>query len=194
MKAARRSIAFVSGLLLYCFGAGAAMKYAATGLPRQVYVALGGRTSLPVMLGEALAIMLVLFLIAAFWAYLTLRPTRRRHRPYVSWMMSGVGVGWAGWLIFGAFSFALKPRAYSAPLQTMLLSSGAAPLFGALNIFGVIAGIWLAGRWAKKRQLGLPSTRSRRRHGESEAPAEMEAEVDATVPTLAPHSVPPQPN
>jgi len=192
MKAARRSIAFFSGLLLYCFGAGAAMKYAATGLPRQVYVTLGGRTSLQVMLGEALAIVLLLFLVATFWAYLTLRPTRRRHRPYVAWMMAGVGVGWAGWLIFGAFSFALKPRAYSAPLQTMLLSSNAAPLFGALNIFGVIAGIWLAGRWAKKRQLGLPSTRSRRRHGDGEPSAG--AGMDTTESSQAPHSVPPQPN
>ncbi|MBV8037395.1 hypothetical protein [Roseateles sp.] len=163
MKAARRSIALVSGVLLYCACAGAAMKYANTGLPRQVYVQLGGRNSLPVMLGEAVAIAVVLFIVAAIWAYLTLRPQRRRHKPYVAWMMSGVGSAWAGWLIFGAFSFALKPRAYSAPLQNMLLSSGAAPLFGALNIFGVVAGVWLAGRLAKRRQLRLPSTRSRSR-------------------------------
>ena len=159
MKAARRSIAFFSGVLLYCFGAGAAVKYASTGLPRQVYNSLGGRSSLPVMLGEAVAIAVLLFVIATVWGYFTLRPSRRRHRPYVAWMMSGVGVAWAGWLIFGAFSFALKPRAYSAPLQTMLLSSNAAPLFGALNIFGVVAGVWLAGRFAKRRQMGLPSTR-----------------------------------
>ncbi|MCE4538790.1 hypothetical protein LXT12_16170 [Pelomonas sp. P7] len=189
MKAARRSIAFVSGVLLYCFGAGAAMKYASIGLPRQVYTALGGRNSLPVMLGEAVAIALLLCLIAAVWGYVTLRPTRRRHRPYVAWMMSGVGVAWAGWLISGAFSFALKPRAYSAPLQTMLLSSSAAPLFGALNIFGIVAGVWLAGRWAKKRQLGLPSTRSRRRQGgEASSP---DAGADSTVSTVAPHSVSP---
>lgn len=191
MKAARRSVAFVSGILLYCFGAGAAMKYANMGLPRQVYTALGGRNSLPVMLGEAVAIALLLLLVATVWAYLTLRPSRRRHRPYVAWMMSGVGLAWAGWLIFGAFSFALKPRAYSAPLQSMLLSSNAAPLFGALNIIGVIGGVWLAGRIAKKRQLGLPTTRSKRRHGEPE-PAQV-AE-DSTVSTLAPNSVAPPTN
>lgn len=188
MKAARRSIAFFSGLLLYCFGAGAAMKYASTGLPRQVYAQLGGRNSLQVMLGEALAIALILFLIALVWGYLTLRPQRRRHRPYLAWMMSGIGVAWAGWLIFGAFSFALKPRAYSAPLQSLLLSSNAAPLFGALNIFGVVGGVWLAGRLAKRRQLGLPSTRSRRRSADDEA---ADAGADSTVSTMAPHSVPP---
>lgn len=188
MKAARRSIAFFSGLLLYCFGAGAAMKYASTGLPRQVYVQLGGRNSLPVMLGEALAIMTILFIVAAIWGYLTLRPQRRRHRPYVAWMMSGIGVAWAGWLIFGAFSFALKPRAYSAPLQNMLLSSSAAPLFGALNIFGVIGGVWVAGRVAKRKQMGLPSTRSRRRANEEPA---NDADADSTVSTIGPHTVSP---
>jgi len=189
MKAARRSIAFFSGVLLYCFGAGAAVKYASTGLPRQVYNSLGGRSSLPVMLGEAVAIAVLLFVIATVWGYFTLRPSRRRHRPYVAWMMSGVGVAWAGWLIFGAFSFALKPRAYSAPLQTMLLSSNAAPLFGALNIFGVVAGVWLAGRFAKRRQMGLPSTRSHRRHVDDEPVAD--AGADSTVSTIAPHSVSP---
>lgn len=188
MKAARRSIAFFSGILLYCFGAGAAMKYASTGLPRQVYVQLGGRNSLQVMLGEALAIMAILFVVATIWAYITLRPQRRRHRPYIAWMMSGVGAAWAGWLIFGAFSFALKPRAYSAPLQSLLLSSNAAPLFGALNIFGVVAGVWLAGRWAKKRQMKLPSTRSARG---SQAAAQDENESDSTLPSVAPQTVPP---
>ena len=191
MKAARRSIAFVSGILLYCFGAGAAMKYAATGLPRQIYAQLGGRNSLQVMLGEAIAIALILFLIALVWGYLTLRPQRRRHRPYIAWMMSGIGVAWAGWLIFGAFSFALKPRAYSAPLQSLLLSSNAAPLFGALNIFGVVGGVWLAGRFAKRRQEGLPSTRSRRRKSEEAA---ADAGTDSTVSTIAPHSVSPPVN
>ena len=189
MKAARRSIAFFSGLLLYSFGAGAAMKYASTGLPRQVYVSLGGRNSLPVMLGEAIAIATLLFIIATIWAYLTLRPQRRRHRPYVAWMMSGVGAAWAGWLIFGAFSFALKPRAYSAPLQSMLLSSSAAPLFGALNIFGVVGGVWLAGRLAVKRQGGLPSTRSSRRRSEDEVG--QDGGADSTVSTIGPHTVSP---
>lgn len=186
MKAARRSVAFFSGVLLYCFGAGAALKYASVGLPRQIYVQLGGRNSLPVMLGEAIAIALLLFAVALVWGYLTLRPQRRRHRPYVAWMMAGIGVAWAGWLISGAFSFALKPRAYSAPLQTMLLSSAAAPLFGALNIFGIAGGVWVAGRMARRRQLGLPTTRSRRRQAEAAA---QDGETDSTVSTAGPHTV-----
>jgi len=164
------------------------MQYASIGLPRPIYLKLGGRNSLPVMLGEALAIAAVLFVIAAIWGYLTLRPARRRHRPYVAWMMAGIGVAWAGWLIFGAFSFALKPRAYSAPLQTMLLSSNAAPLFGALNIFGVLGGTWVAGALAKRRQLSLPVTRSR--HGEDEEAAH-DRDADSTLSTVAPHTVSP---
>jgi hypothetical protein len=188
MKAARRSVAFFSGALLYSFCAGAAMQYASVGLPRQIYLKLGGRNSLPVMLGEALAIAAVLFVIATVWGYLTLRPTRRRHRPYVAWMMAGIGVAWAGWLIFGAFSFALKPRAYSAPLQTMLLSSNAAPLFGALNIFGVLGGAWVAGALAKRKQLSLPVTRSRHRE---DAQAAQDRDADSTLSTVAPHTVSP---
>ena len=102
--------------------------------------------------------------------------------------MSGVGVAWAGWLIFGAFSFALKPRSYSAPLQTMLLSSSAAPLFGALNIFGVIGGVWVAGALATRKQLGLPSTRSRRRPKDDVA---ADGGPDSTVSTIGPHTVSP---
>ncbi len=188
MKAARRSIAFFSGLLLYCFGAGAAMQYANIGLPRQVYVQLGGRNSLPVMLGEAVALALILFVVAVVWGYLTLRPQRRRHRPYIAWMMSGVGAGWACWLIFGAFSFALKPRAYSAPLQNLLLSSNAAPLFGALNIFAVLAGVWLAGTLAKRRQLKLPSSRSKRRPDPGQGDG---SDDDHTVSTVSPATVAP---
>jgi hypothetical protein len=164
------------------------MQYASVGLPRQIYLKLGGRNSLPVMLGEALAIAAVLFVIATVWGYLTLRPTRRRHRPYVAWMMAGIGVAWAGWLIFGAFSFALKPRAYSAPLQTMLLSSNAAPLFGALNIFGVLGGAWVAGALAKRKQLSLPVTRSRHRE---DGQAAQDRDVDSTLSTVAPHTVSP---
>lgn len=184
MKAARRSVAFVSGILLYCAALGLAMGYANNGLPRHVYTALGGRSSLTVMLCESVGTALVLAVLALLWGYLTLRPSRRRHRPYIAWMMSGVGVAWAAWLLFGAFDFALKPRAYSAPLQTLLLSSNAAPLFGVLNIFGVLGGVWLAGYFAKRRQLGLPTTRSRHRDDEEEA--EAEATADTTVSTIAP--------
>ena len=187
MKAARRSIAFVSGALLYSFGTIAAMEYARVGLPRQVYAPFGGRNALPVMLVEAVVIAALLFIASAIWAYLSLRPTRRRHRPYRAWMMSGIGVAWACWLIFGAFSFALKPRAYSAPLQNLLLSSNAAPLFGALNVFGVLGGAWTAGVLARRKQLSLPSTRAHHRFGKTEPVAE----VDSTVSTLEPHTVAP---
>lgn len=159
MKAARRAIAFFSGALLYSVAVLAAMKYANTGLPRSWYVALGGRNTLGVALGEAVVIALLLFVLALGWSYLTLRPTRRRHRPYVAWLLAGIGLAWAGWLISGAFGFALQPRAYAAPLRTILLASNAAPLFGVLNILGVLAGAGLAGRFARRHQLALPRTR-----------------------------------
>ncbi len=162
MRAARKTVAFFSGLLLYAFAAGLAAGLSGVGLPRAWYAAMGGRNSLQVMLSEAAVIALLLLLLTLPWAYFTLRPARRRHRPYVGWLMAGIGLAWAGLLVFGAFNFALKPRAYSAPLQTMLLSSSAAPLYGGLNILGVLAGAALAGRLAKRRQQNLPSSRVKR--------------------------------
>lgn len=191
MKSARRSVAFFSGVLLYSFCIGAAMKYASVGLPRSFYVTLGGRNTLPVMLGEAIAIVALIFLVSVIWGYVTLRPARRRHRPYVAWMMSGIGLAWAGWLLFGAFSFAVKPRAYAAPMQTMLLSSSAAPLFGAFNIFGVVSGVWLAGAMARRRQMKLPSTRAQRRPKVDDAASR--GEDDSALSTVGPHTVAPPP-
>lgn len=185
MRAARKSIAFFSGLLLYGFSAGVAAALSSVGLPRGWYAALGGRNSLQVMLGEATVIVLLLLLVATVWSYLTLRPSRRRHRPYVGWLMVGIGLAWAGLLVFGAFNFALKPRAYSAPLQTMLLSSSAAPLYGGLNIFGVLAGAALAGRMATRRQQSLPSSRAKRRGQASGGDAGPETGVSTLTPPVA---------
>ncbi|MCY4746164.1 hypothetical protein NYO99_14350 [Pelomonas sp. UHG3] len=187
MKAARRSTAFISGALLYCSCIAAAMQYASIGLPKSFYVQFGGRNSLTVMLGEAVAVAVLVAVVAVVWGYVTLRPERRRHRPYLAWMMSGVGLAWAALLIFGAFTFATAPRSYSAPLQTLVLSSNAAPLFGALNIVGVLLGVWVAGKLARRKQLSLPSSRARRR---SSAPAQPVPADDAES-TQGPATVPP---
>ncbi|PZP32475.1 MAG: hypothetical protein DI603_10630 [Roseateles depolymerans] len=182
MRAARKAKAFFSGLLLYGAAVGLAAALSSVGLPRAWYAALGGRNALPVMLGEALAIALLLVLLALPWAYFTLRPTRRRHRPYVGWLLIGVGLAWAGLVVFGAFNFAMKPRSYSAPAQTMLLSSSAAPLYGGLNILGVLAGVSWAGRLARRRHESLPSSRAQRR----ETAAAGDAGPETSASTLAP--------
>jgi membrane associated rhomboid family serine protease len=168
-----------------------AIRVAKTTLPRNWFAAFGGRSALPVMLTEALLTALVLAGIAALWGYFTLRPSRRRHKPYIAWLLSGIIVAWAGWLIYGAFYFALNPKNYSQPLQSLLLNSAAAPLFGIFNIFAVLAGAYLAGRLAKRRQLQLPATRSRRRPSPGK-PADTDID-DAADSTLTP-SVPTQPH
>jgi glucan phosphoethanolaminetransferase (alkaline phosphatase superfamily) len=161
MRTARKIIAFASGFLLYSAGVAAAAKMATTGLPRHWYAAMGGRYSLPVMIGEALGIALILFTVAVPWIYLTLRPTRRRQKPYLSWCISGIGLAWVAWLIYGAFYFALQPKTYSQPMASLLLSSSAAPLFGSFNIIGVLCGAWIAGLIAQRVHSRLPRSRSR---------------------------------
>jgi len=161
MRTARKITAFASGALLYSAGVAAAAKMAGTGLPRHWYAAMGGRNSVPVMLGEALGIALLLFLVAVVWVFFTLRPKARRQKPYLGWCFGGIGLAWVGWLIYGAFYFALNPKTYSQPLPSLLLSSNAAPLFGVFNIFGVVAGAWLAGWLALRVHSHLPRSRSR---------------------------------
>ncbi len=186
MRAARRAIAIVSGVLLYCAAAASASKMATAGLPRHWYTALGGRSSLPVALGESLAIALLLCTVAIIWSFATLRPTRRRHRPYVAWLMSGIILAWVGWLIYGAFYFALHPKTYSQPLQSLLLSSNAAPLFGIFNIVGVLCGAYLGGVIAKKVQMGLPSSRTQRRAADALAEAEPVSQQSEAPPESTP--------
>lgn len=192
MRAARRAIAIVSGVLMFCACNLVAIRLAKGSLPRHWYAPFGGRSALPVMFAEALGIALLLALIALIWGYLSIRPTRRRHKPYIAWLMSGVIVAWAGWLIYGAFYFALNPKTYSQPLQSLLLNSGAAPLFGIFNIFAVLGGAYLAGRLAKRRQMKLPATRSRRR-AKTPAPEAQGEPSDLPDSTTSPTLPPPQP-
>lgn len=163
MKAARQAVAISSGALLYCAATLGAIVFARAGLPRDWYTALGGRSRLPVLLGEAVVTALVVFGVAMLWAFFTLRPAKRRHRPYVAWFVAGVLLAWVAWLVYGAFSFALQPKTYTQPLQSLLLNASAAPLFGGLyTMVAVIAGAYLGGRWAVRVQMALPSSRTPR--------------------------------
>lgn len=191
MRSARRAIAIVSGILMFCACNVAAIRMAKAALPRHWYAPFGGRGALPVMFAEAIGIALILMLTSIIWGYFTLRPKRRRHKPYIAWMFSGVIIAWAGWLIYGAFYFALNPKTYSQPLQSLLLSSSAAPLFGIFNIFAVLGGVYFAGRLAKRRQMKLPATRSKRRATTPEAADPSSQHPEAPDSTGGEPSLPP---
>ncbi|MEO3689872.1 hypothetical protein [Roseateles paludis] len=195
MRAARIATAFISGLLMFSACNVAAIRYAKNGLPRHWYAPLGGRNAVSVVVGEAIVVALLLGVIAMVWAFFTLKPKKRRHRPQIAWLLWGIGVAWAGWLIYGAFYFALNPKTYSQPLTTLLFNSSAPPLFGIFNILGVVGGAYLGALGAKRVQLKLPSSRRRKPadgagtaagdeldEGPSTLPAEPGAEEASTVP------------
>ncbi len=182
MRAARIATAFISGLLMFSACNVAAIRYAKIGLPRHWYAPLGGRNAVSVMVGEAIIVALLLGVIAMIWAFFTLKPKKRRHRPQIAWLLWGIGVAWAGWLIYGAFYFALNPKTYSQPLTTLLFNASAPPLFGIFNILGVVGGAYLGALGAKRAQMKLPSSRRRKPAAgdeSDEGPSTLPAEPDA---------------
>jgi len=133
-------------------------------LPQEAYAALGGRNSTLVQFCEAFAIALVLLLLSLVWSYVTVRPPRKSRHTTTSWLLSGIGLAWLGWLIYGVFYFALHPRNYSQGMGALLLSSAAPPLWGLLNIVAVVSGAVLAGVLARKF-----NPRNSRRYGSNSA-------------------------
>lgn len=169
MRSVRRVGAFSSGFLLYSSVMGLSSVLAKVRLPVQVYALLGGRTSVLAVVLEAIVIALLMALVALVWAHLTVvprGPLRRGHRPTTGWCVSGVAVAWLSWTIYGAINFSLNPKIYGQPLYALLLSSIVPPLWGVLNVLAVLAGVLLAGRWAKQTRdaaLGEMRINARRR-------------------------------
>jgi len=153
MRNVRRAGAFFSGILLYSVAVGLSGFLASLRWPTAVYATIGPRASLPVVIGEASLIALLLFFIGLVWASATIRPggpLRRGHRPTTGWCLGGMGLAWLSWTIYGAIYFSLHPRTYSQPLINLLLSSLTPPLWGVLNTVGVIGGAVLAGVMASR--------------------------------------------
>lgn len=158
MRNMRRLGAFCSGLILYSAAVGLSRTLDDLRLPRGVYALFGGRGSLPVVVGEALAIGLVLFVMALAWSYVTVKPPKRGRRPTTAWCVGGLGLAWLAWLVYGAIDFSLAPQMSSQPLLTLLLSSSAPPLWGLLNIVGVLTGALMAGSLARRFSAKPPPT------------------------------------
>ena len=153
MRSVRRVGAFFSGFLLYGSVMGLSSVLSKVRLSTQFYAFLGGRTSMLTVILEATVIALLMALLALVWSYITVvprGPLRRGHRPTTSWCVAGVAVGWLAWTIYGAIHFSLNPKVYGQPLYALLLSSNVPPLWGVLNVLAALAGVLLAGHWAKR--------------------------------------------
>ena len=150
MKNMRRIGALFSGMILYSAALGVADVLSGVRLSREFYAAVGGRAGMPVVIGQAVLIGLLLFLLSLGWCYLTMKPPRRGRRPTTAWCLSGLALGWLGWLVYGVFYLSAAMKATNLPVITLLLSSTMAPMWGVLNIVGVFAGAVLAGRIVRK--------------------------------------------
>lgn len=159
MRDARRVGAFFSGLILYCAAIGCGILLARVSLPDAVYKSLGGRDSLATVLSEAAVIGLLLFLLALVWSYLTVRPrakSKSRHTT-TAWCLSGLGLAWLGWLIYGVVNFALNPLGAQTPMSALLFSADVPPLWGLLNVVAVVSGAVVAGMLARPAPAARPA-------------------------------------
>lgn len=156
MKNTRRLGAFTSGLALYCLAIGLSTLLADLRLPREVYGLLGGRHSLSVIVGEALAIAVPVFAFALAWAYLSLRPLRLGRRLAMRCYLGGLALAWLGWLIYGAVYFDRYPRTANLPISGLLLSSVIPPVWGLFNTLAVLAATLLAGSQLRRRPPAPP--------------------------------------
>ncbi len=151
MKSLRRVSAVLSGVLLYSTAVLVSGILAELEWPRFFYAALGGRTSLAVLVVESLLIALPVFGLALAWSYVTVRPPKLGRRPTTAWCLGGLGLAGFGWLVFGVYDMAQTPDAFNQTLGKLLLSSSTPPLWGLLNVLAVLLGTVLAGTLARQR-------------------------------------------
>lgn len=152
MFSLRRLGALLSGLLLYCVVMLVVSTLASLPSPAPLLGQLGLRPSLPQEIAAATLLATPVFVLALAWSYVTVRPYKRGRRPTTAWCMSGLGLSWLGWLLFGLLHASETSALGELPLSTLLLSSSVPPLWGLLNLLGAALGVLLAGalaaRWA----------------------------------------------
>lgn len=153
MRSSRRIRAFVSGLLLYGSALGLAVLLSALPWPTAITGALGGSGGFGALLAQAGLTACLLFGLALCWASLSLR--RQGRRAKTAWCVGGLGLAWFVGLLFGVVQLSMDAANYQPSISSVLLSSTVPPLWGALNVPALLAGILLAGRLAKREQGSL---------------------------------------
>lgn len=197
-KDPRSLTSLCSGLLLYAVCWALAWLLADIRLPTEVFPHhIMSRGSLGVVLAEAGAIALLLFVIALVWSYFTIRSPKLGRRPTTAWCLTGLGLAWFVWLLIGVLILSdLEAADAQSSLSALLFSATQPPLWGLLNTVALLLGASLAGVLAARqyRKLGgglgrgrtINSSYARRRKKSRRNTATDRAESDwvATRPML----------
>ena len=147
MRRVRRFAAFASGVLLY----GTAI-LASTLVDKDVLLTpMRGLISIHLLatLAAAALTALLIFVVALAWGFVTLRPRRGDRRLLTSWCIGGIVVAWMVSMVAGVFALALLPADHRPDLTGMLLTSGAPPMWGVLNVVAVFSGALVASLMAR---------------------------------------------
>ena len=177
MRGTRRLAAFVSGFALYSAAICMSKFLADRHLPFNFTATLGGPDSWIVAMIESILLALPLFMLAFAWIYATMYPARSSRRPatawsYVNrypqrsgrrsttvWCVSGLGLAWFAWIVYGIFELSVNPSAQQLSLTRLLLFSTAPPLWGLINNAAILAGAVFAGGLTQARAKPLAMLR-----------------------------------
>lgn len=169
MRGTRRLAAFVSGLALYSAAICLSKFLADRHLPFDFTATLGGPDSWVVAMVESILLALPLFMLAFAWTYATMYPPRSSRRPatawsYASrypqksgrryttaWCISGLGLAWFAWIVYGIFELSANPSGQQLSLTRLLLFSTAPPLWGLINNAAILAGAVFGGGLTQAR-------------------------------------------
>ena len=169
MRGTRRLAAFVSGLALYSAAICLSKFLADRHLPFAFTATLGGPDSWVVAMVESILLALPLFMLAFAWTYATMYPPRSSRRPatawsYASrypqksgrryttaWCISGLGLAWFAWIVYGIFELSANPSGQQLSLTRLLLFSTAPPLWGLINNAAILAGAVFGGGLTQAR-------------------------------------------
>lgn len=150
MKRSTAVTMFLSGVLLYSAAVYIGGYLAAIAIPQAYFDSLGIYKTLALIIEEALFYALPIFLLAAAWGYVTIRPLKIGYRKATLWCLAGVVAGWLGWMAHALILFATDPEPNNFSLEKLTLLMIIPPVWGVLNIAaapsGVAFGGWLVVR------------------------------------------------
>ncbi len=159
MKYARRSMAWISGVVLYGAVIVASRFVAGSAVPSDFATFFPDRGSEAWLVAEALLVAVFVFTVAVGWGYLTLRPYNRGRRVFTVWCIAGLVCGFLIVFMLSVADSAEHVRVTGPSLLASVLSSNEPPLWGVLNLLAAPGGLLLAG--VLVRRVVPPVTRRR---------------------------------
>lgn len=140
----------ISGALLYSLAVYVGGYLAAIAIPSAYFDFFGANKVLALVVEEAFVYALPIFVLAAVWGYVSIRPLRATHRKATLWCLVGVAAAWLGWTLQTLAYFASNPSPNQFPLEALALQVLVPPVWALLNLAAVPCGVmfagWLVGR------------------------------------------------